>query len=319
MREGSGGKAGPRVGLSRREDDPDGGSNVGDSAECARPEAKAKSAACATALDKCTSVHRIGIHLKGSRLFVALASRLDTPTNPGAAASAAAAVRQATASEIARKLNTTRRAVGRGEGGDGTAEDDSRDEELQDQSPDAEVLPRSWDVTDGAYVYFKARRRSDTAGIAGGSPYSRRHDAGLFGKMEGRRGRGDRPLGRDPDPRRRRYSMGDASSLGRVGASFAGGVGVSPLESSQLHMRWRELTRQPCDLVFVIDTSPEKGVSRTLLSMPEYGVEEQERARHGGNKPGGIYISPSMAEYYLLLSIYFGERWERRGCSSRIV
>ena len=41
--------------------------------------------------------------------------------------------------------------------------------------------------------------------------------------------------------------------------------------------------------------------------MPEYGLEEQEKARREGRMPGGLYICPTMAEYFLLLSVYFGE------------
>ncbi|CAM9839623.1 unnamed protein product, partial [Sphacelaria rigidula] len=56
-------------------------------------------------------------------------------------------------------------------------------------------------------------------------------------------------------------------------------------ESSSETIRWREITKQPFDLLLLVDTGEELQSARTLLSMPEYGAEDQEIVNGEGRKP----------------------------------
>ncbi|CAM9876210.1 unnamed protein product, partial [Choristocarpus tenellus] len=70
-------------------------------------------------------------------------------------------------------------------------------------------------------------------------------------------------------------------------------------------MRWREVTLQEVDLILLVDSGPGLCGSRTLISVPEYGVEEEEESRRRGERPPGMYLRPTMAEYFMLLSVYY--------------
>lgn len=279
--------------------------------------------------------------------MVALAQRLDTPT---AAATATAVADAAANAEV--KVAMARRAAA-AEGKLTTPEDNPNNdndessvvedycqENLPDQSPDAEVLPRGWQVTDGAPVYNRSRS-SATDGVSHGSLgddnipyYSRRRDTssssprGDGSNVHFRRkthgGRSDGGLSYNRHRRRGvlheegEIAGGPNPSTRGATTSAAGKKHNEPSASlsafseraqgqglEQIH--WREITKERFDLLLLIDSGAELGSSRVLLTMPEYGLEEEGTARRVGRKPGGLYICPSMAEYYLLLSVYFGE------------
>lgn len=238
---------------------------------------------------------------------MALAPHLDTPTAPAAAAAAAAAAVQTKYNKKHRSTATddgtpSASSSGPTNNGNGYVNDSN----LQDRNADPEVLPRGWEVTDGAQVYVKTDSMGDIVG-SGGSPYLRRGESIPYFGRDGRRGSGGAVDGRHSVRRRRRNGYDEAEGKDAGGNEAANRDSGSWLESGCGQMRWRELTRQPFDLLLLVDGGPELGRSRTLLSMPEYGVKEQERARQEGRRPGGFYLTSTMAEYYLLLSVYFGE------------
>lgn len=173
---------------------------------------------------------------------------------------------------------------------------------LQDQTADAEVLPRAWDVTDGGAVYDGRYGEGNNGHNDGSSPHGRRNRQNSRGNGAGGGGRAGARRQRRAG---RRQEETDENASKRVKPSKA--EGRNRPESSRDKLRWREITKQPFDLLLLVDTGDALGSARTLLSMPEYGVEEQERAEREGHKPGGIYICPTVAEYYMLLSVYFGE------------
>ncbi|CAM9614355.1 unnamed protein product, partial [Ectocarpus fasciculatus] len=261
------------------------------------------------------------------------------------AATAAAAAASSTAEpqrEAKAFRGYTSAADGAGYAAGEAGEDELLDEGAHSQ--DAEVLPRAWHMANGAPVYLRkhtmmARERSGGSGGVN-SPGSRRDDeirrtrssssagpraGSSYANLNARGGRdgtlpvhveqGWRPRdggGYDRsarDPRRLGPRFNRGSSAG-VGASGHGNDREELFwsdrgEGQQQLLRWREITQQPFDLMLLVDTGKELGHSRILLTMPEYGVEEEDRARSEGRKPGGLYICPTMAEYYLLLSVYF--------------
>lgn len=306
------------------------------------------------------SVRRIALHLKGARILVSLASRLDTPTAAATAAAVAAAA--ATVKAEAAKLRRTEAAAAAAAANldgphdnsmvDQASVDDYLDEDnLRDQSPDAEVLPRAWQVTHGAPVYIRGGESGGPVhsrdGPDEGVSYSSRRRSGSDISMDKRvgrrfavpdarerasRGASGGVETRHGERRRRRSvwheaetgehrtaaaygtsgsSAGNGSGNGVTGGGGGGGdhdFGDSTSDHGRhAQIRWREITKQTFDLLLVVDGGEELGSSRILLSMPEYGLEEQEQARREGKRPGGLYIRPTMAEYCLLLSVYFGE------------
>lgn len=321
-------------------------------------------------------VLRIALHLKGARMLVAVASRLDTPTTAAAATAAAAAAATSAAQSKreaqARRETSAAAAVAAAGGAEGAAgevgmEDDflygDGDDEEDAHGPDAEVLPRDWKVTNNAPVYLKNRasvqhgigiaresagggggggvnspsfRRNEnksSLGPGAGSPYTYHdpHGGGVGGVGRGKRlphhvdrnpGQGDGGGGGHDGAMGARYSAakgrGSSAGVGAVDAVEDHGESWSDRghEQQQQQLRWREITQQSFDLILLVDTGKELGRPRVLLSMPEYGVEEQEKARREGRLPGGLYICPTMAEYFLLLSVYFGESGRRGGYCS---
>ena len=288
------------------------------------------------------SVLRIALHLKGAHMLVAVASRLDTPTT-SAAATAAAAAAAASAAQSKREAQARRETSAAG--GEVSMEDDFLNDEDEEDAhgPDAEVLPRDWTVANNAPVYLRNRtavqhgigtaresvgrnvnspfyRRDHTKsshnlgpGAGGGSPYTHRYprEGGLGG---GRRlpHYGDRNSGQGGVGGGHNAAKGRGSSAGVGAAGGVEGHGESWCEREheqpqQQQLRWREITQQSFDLMLLVDTGKELGRPRILLTMPEYGVEDQEKAQREGRMPGGLYICPTMAEYFLLLSVYFGE------------
>lgn len=201
------------------------------------------------------------------------------------------------------------------------------EENLKEQSPDAEVLPRGWEITDGAPVYLRKCSASTSRWSRGWGvedscrpfprhddhspyiqqneaiPYSRRHRHSGAARGAERSRHGERRRRQSSDVHEEEAgghsSIGNAASVGHKEACAAPDHG---------QIRWREITKQPFALLLLVDGGEELGSARILLSMPEYGSEEQEIARREGKRPGGLYISPSMAEYYLLLSVYFGKK-----------
>lgn len=249
-------------------------------------------------------VQRIGVHLTGAQIFLALARRLDTPTASSATAAATAAVREGRSMDQTNAAVTpvgTKRGAAPGVS-DNNVDDHLHEEFLQDQTADAEVLPREWNVADGAAVYDSRDGKSDRSHSYGNSPYGRRNRQESHGNGAGTGWLAGARRQRRAD----RHEEKTEENTGRRARPTRGEDRAWP-ESSRDKIRWREITKQPFDLLLLVDTGDELGSARTLLSMPEYGVEEQERAEHEGRKPGGIYICPTMAEYYLLLSVYFGE------------
>lgn len=292
---------------------------------------------------------RIALHLKGAHMLVAVASRLDTPTTV-AAATAAAAAAATSAAKSTREAQTGREtsAVAAAAGGEVSLEDDFLDDDDEEDAhgPDAEVLPRDWKVTNNALVYLRKRtavqhgigiaRESVGGGV--NSPSFRRNDkksslgrsAGSpsthYDAREGGVGRG-RALPHHGDRNRGQGDVGGGHNAAKGRRSSAGVGAMNGVEDhgeswcergheqQQQQLRWREITQQSFDLMVLVDTGKELGRPRILLTMPEYGMEEQEKARREGRMPGGLYICPTMAEYFLLLSVYFGESG-RRGESS---
>lgn len=282
------------------------------------PERKGRNAA----------VKRIAVHLKGARMLVALAPRLDTPTATATAAAVAAAAATLKAKE-AKARQAAAAAAGGAAPPDMSASGDSMDEylneeQLRDQSPDAEVLPRSWQVLSGAPVYLLRNRGAcGTAGRGSvwdiDSLHSGRDDSSpTTQRQHSRRDApggwtdeflyGERGRWRGSDFEGERGGHGAHGSTAGVGAAAGGGAGAWSFERGHEVIRWREITKQPFDLMLFVDNGPDLGSTRILLTMPEYGSEEQDKARREGKRPGGLYICPTMAEYYLLLSVYFGER-----------
>lgn len=338
-------------------DGPRSGTRTGGASEAAGgvgPEVPEASTSSAIDKERNASVLRIALHLKGARMLVAVASRLDTPTT--AAAAAAEAAQSKREAQARRETSAPATAC---EEENATGEDGMGDlfDEDEVQSPDAEVLPRDWKVTNNAPVYLRNRAAVHGLGVAressgGGSvnsPLLRRDGNSIYssttspGPISGTpyvrhdsRGGGDRGSGRGGefpyrDNRRwrqrggggggdesrhdgdvgghhhhRRRKSGDSSTS--VGAANAAeDHNGSWFERGQGQLRWREITQQPFDLMLLMDTGKELGCPRVLLTMPEYGVEDQEKERRKGRSPGGLYICPTMAEYCLLLSVYFGE------------
>lgn len=169
-------------------------------------------------------------------------------------------------------------------------------------------------------------RRNDTKtglGPGAGNPYTHRdrRESGSGGVGRGRRlphngdqvspGQGDGGGGHDGGVRARHNAARGRGSSADVGAMDAvedhGESWCERDEQQQQQLRWREITQQSFDLMLLVDIGKELGRPRVLLTMPEYGVEEQDKARREGRMPGGLYICPTMAEYFLLLSVYFGE------------
>lgn len=275
-------------------------------------------------------VQRIALHLKGARMLVALAPRLDTPTATATAAAVAAAAATLKAKEAKARQAAAAAATAGVAPPDVSASGVSIDEylneeQLRDQSPDAEVLPRSWQVVSGAPVYLRSRGacggasrgsvwdvdslhsgRDDSSPSAqrqySGS-HSRRDAPGCWTDEFGERGRWH---GGDLEGERGEHGAHGSSTAG-VGVA-AGDAGAWSFERGHEVIRWREITKQPFELLLFVDNGPDLGSTRILLTMPEYGSEEQDEARREGRRPGGLYICPTMAEYYLVLSVYFGER-----------
>lgn len=268
---------------------------------CQSPDRKEPASTRPTMPENCLVVQRIGLHIKGARFLVALAPRLDTPTiTVTSAPSIMNTADQNATSSTSRRVGLVGTASAEG-AGDGNADGYN----LQDQNLDAEVLPRRWEVTHGAMVYMKDRGEGKCAAGSRRSSQPRAFDSSPHRRMYGRKGSGG--TGDDHhESGSRRQGRRDRHSRETRLRSTSGGSS-SFIESEQELMRWRELTEQPCDLVVLVDTDEERGISRVLLSMPEYGKEEEEEAKRQGKKPGGLYVSTSMAEYYLLLSVYFGE------------
>lgn len=278
-------------------------------------------------------VKRIALHLRGARMLVALAPRLDTPTATATAAAVAAAAANLKAKE-AKARQTEAAAAGGVTPPDISASGNSIDdylneEQLQDQSPDAEVLPRSWQVMSGAPVYLlrsggacgAASRGSvwDVDSLHSGrddsSPSAQRQYSSSHSRRDAPGGwtdeflYGERGRWRGSDLEGERGGHGAHGSTAGGGAAAGGGdAGAWSFERGHEVIRWREITKQPFDLLLFVDNGPDLGSTRILLTMPEYGSEEQDKARREGKRPGGLYICPTMAEYYLVLSVYFGER-----------
>lgn len=271
-------------------------------------------------------------------MLVVLAPRLDTPTATVTAAAVAAAAATLKAKEA--KARQAAAAAGGVAPPDlsatgGGIDEYLNEEQLRDQSPDAEVLPRSWQVVNGAAVYHRNRGgcggasgrgsvwdvdslhwgRDDTSPSAhrqfSGGAHSRRDVPGgwtdeyLHGER-GRRRSGGESEG-DKGAHGGAHSHGSTAGVG--GGTPPGGDAASAWSFERGHevIRWREITKQPFDLLLFVDNGPDLGSTRILLTMPEYGSEEQDKARREGRRPGGLYICPTMAEYFLLLSVYFGE------------
>lgn len=254
----------------------------------------------ATESERNVLVQRIALHLKNAHMLVALAPRLDTPSAAATAAAVAAAAARVKAKEAKARRDGTKGTKGSSKQAAEVSIDDYLDEEnLREQTPDAEVLPRGWNVADGAPVYVRNHARG---GINGGndSPH-----AGGDGKSGSRRRRGGNR--RKEGERERGPPASSSAEAGTAGEER----GKVREERNQGHMQWREITKQPFDLILLVDDG-----SRILLGMPEYGPEEQEAARREGRKSGGLYIEPTMAEYYLILSIYFGKRHGVAGTQS---
>lgn len=325
-------------------DDPSTGARTGGASGAADGTRSESPTISATDRERNASVLRIALHLKGTHMLVAVASRLDTPTT-AAAATAAAAAAAALAAQSKREAQARRETSAAG--GEVGMEDDFLDDEEEEEDahgPDAEVLPRDWKVSNNAPVYLRNRtavqhgigtaresvgrsvnspafRRDGNKsshnlgpGAGGGSPYTH------CDPREGGLGTGRRlPHHGDRNPGQGGGGGGLNSAKGRS-SSAVNGVedhGESWCErgheQQQQQLRWREITQQSFDLMVLVDTGKELGRPRILLTMPEYGVEEQEKARREGRMPGGLYICPTMAEYFLLLSVYFGESGSRRG------
>lgn len=286
------------------------------------------------AKERRASVRRIGIHLKGARILVALATHLDTPTAAATAAAVAAAAATVKEKEANARRATGERATATADTIDeaATIVDYLDEENLEDQSPDAEVLPRGWEVTDGAPVYPRKGPTSTSRWNRGWrkedscnpfprhddtSPYPQRNESSPHLRRNTHTGvaRGIERSRYDEQRRRRSGGMHEEETRGHstAGSASAAGAGQKETCSAPDHgqIRWREITKQPFALLLLVDGGEELGRARVLLSMPEYGSEEQDRARREGKRPGGLYICPSMAEYYLLLSVYFGK--ERMG------
>ena len=279
-------------------------------------------------------VKRIAVHLKGARMLVALAPRLDTPTATATAAAVAAAAATLKAKEAkARQAAAAAAAAGGVAPPDISASGSSIDdylneEQLRDQSPDAEVLPRSWQVMSGAPVYLLRSRGACGAASRGSvwdvdslhsgrddsSPSVQRQYSGSHSRRDAPGGwteeflYGERGRWRGCDIEGERGGHAAHGSTAGVGSAAGGGTGAWSFERGHEVIRWREITKQPFDLLLFVDNGPDLGSTRILLTMPEYGSEEQDRARREGKRPGGLYICPTMAEYYLVLSVYFGER-----------
>lgn len=117
----------------------------------------------------------------------------------------------------------------------------------------------------------------------------------------------------DMDDGHHRAATNGGSSAGAGATDTAEDHSGSWLEPGQGQLRWREITQQPFDLMLLVDNGKDLECTRVLLTMPEYGIEDQEKARRKGRSPGGLYICPTMAEYCLLLSVYFGERPRKGG------
>lgn len=348
-------------------DGPRSGARTGGASEAAGgvgPKAPAEApTTSAIDIERNASVLRIAVHLKGARMLVAVASRLDTPTTAAAAAAEAAqSKREAQAWRETSSAAATACEEKNAAGEDGL--DDFLDED-EVQSPDAEVLPRDWKVTNNAPVYLRnlaaapvpglgvgVARESSGGGSSGNSPFLRRGGMSIYGSSTASpgpnsgtpyvnhdsRGGGERSSGsgrgfsyrddrrwrqrsggggdgdtsrhdEDAGGHRHRRGMSGDSSAGMDGAANAteDHNGSWFERGGQGQLRWREITQQPFDLMLLVDTGKELGCPRVLLTMPEYGVEDQEKERRKGRSPGGLYICPTMAEYCLLLSVYFGE------------
>ena len=239
------------------------------------------------------------MHVKNARILTALASRLDTPPAAASAAAVAAAAARVKAKEAEARRESAEGGTVTGSNDPVAAEasiDDYLDEEnLRQQTPDAEVLPREWRVADGAPVYVRDRSRGGGLSDDYVSPSNGARDAG------------SRYQHRGNEARRRGSTRSE--DRGPMRPASMPEAGASSGDRLQGQMRWREITKQPLGLVVLVDIGNElRGGPRVLLGMPEYGIEEQEAARREGRKSEGLYIDPSMAEYCLLLSIYFGER-----------
>lgn len=225
-------------------------------------------------------------------MLVALAPRLDTPSAAVTAAAVAAAAARVKAKEAkARRDGTNERKGSNKQAAEASIDHYLDEENLREQTPDAEVLPRGWYVADGAPVYVRNHARG---GISSSSDSP--HLDGNRGSGSRRRRRGNKSKGeRDRGPR--------VSSSAEAGTADGGQRRKVREERNQGHMQWREITKQPFNLILLVDDG-----SRILLAMPEYGPEEQDAASREGRKSPGLYIEPTMAEYYLILSVYFGKR-----------
>lgn len=215
----------------------------------------------------------------------------------------------------------------------GSIDEYLNEEQLRDQSPDAEVLPRSWQVVNGAAVYHRNRGGCGAAAGRGSvwdvdsyhsvrdesSPSAHRQfSGGSHSRRDAPGGWTDEYLHGERGRRRSGESDGDkgahggahahGSTAGVDGGPAAGDSSAWSFERGHEVIRWREITTQPSDVLLFVDYGPDLGSARILLTMPEYGSEEQDEARREGRRPGGVYICPTMAEYFLLLSVYFGER-----------
>lgn len=224
-------------------------------------------------------------------MLVALAPRLDTPSAAATAAAVAAAAARVKAKEAKARRDGTNETKGSNKQAVEASIDDYLDEEnLREQTPDAEVLPRGWNVADGAPVYVRNHSRGGINSSSDSPHLDGNSKSGSKRRRRGNRRKGERERG----PR--------VASSAEAGTAD-GERGKVRQERNQGHMQWREITKQPFDLILLVDDG-----SRILLAMPEYGPEEQDAARREGRKSGGLYIEPTMAEYYLILSVYFGKR-----------
>lgn len=338
-------------------DNPSTGARNTDTSAATDRTDSASPATSAADRERRASVLRIALHLKGARMLVAAASRLDTPTTT-AAATAAAAAAVTSAAESKRETQARRATSTAAAAAGGTEKFSMEDDFLDDvdeedaHGPDAEVLPRDWRVANNAPVYLRNRtvmqhgirmvresvdggrayspsfRRDDNKSShslepGAGRPYTHRdpREGVSRGVERGRRlphpesqnpGQGDDGGGRDGcTGTRPNAAKGRGSNTGVDTAAVIGdhdkSLSERGHEQQQQQLRWREITQQSFDLMLLVDTGKELGRPRILLTMPEYGVEEQEKARRESRMPGGLYICPTMAEYFLLLSVYFGE------------
>ncbi|CAM9678863.1 unnamed protein product, partial [Phaeothamnion confervicola] len=145
-------------------------------------------------------------------------------------------------------------------------------------------------TSDSAPTWRDRQRRSSRRGVSGGG--SNRPNAGV-GITTPLRNTG------------RFDSSAERSSIRRNPG--AGSTAVSAGEGSKRaeppSQRWREITEEPFELLLLVDAG--LGHARALLAAPEPTAGEAAARREAGRRPAGLYIQPSLAEYCMLLSVYF--------------